>query len=338
MQQVNRVWRLKKRPEGDIGDGDLELCNEAIPEPKDGELLVKIIYLSLDPTNRIWMSDMDQYMEPVAVGEVMRGIVCGRVIKSKHPKFREGDVVSGFGGWGDYLISDGSGVAKMMTPAGISIADAFGIFAVVGPTAYFGLLDLGQPKPGETVVVSAAAGAVGSLVGQIAKLQGCRVVGLAGSDEKCRWIKDELGFDVAINYKKQNLDSALGEACPNGIDVYFDNVGGETLDWVLKRVNLHARIPTCGLISMYNASTLVPGPYRYTQILVKRVRVEGFIVLDYAPRFAEAITALADWIRAGKLKYRLHVVDGLENAVKTVRFLFTGENNGKLLIRVSDEA
>lgn len=337
MQQVNRVWRLKRRPVGDVADGDLELTPEAIPEPADGQLLVKVIYLSLDPTNRIWMSDMEQYMEPVRIGDVMRGVVCGRVIASKHPKFPVGTLISGVSGWGEYVLSNGSEVSPLPLFPGIGIADAFGIFPVVGPTAYFGMLDIGQPKAGETVVVSAAAGATGSIAGQLAKLQGSRVVGLAGSDDKCRWIKQDLGFDEAINYRTTDVDQALAQACPQGIDVYYDNVGGATLDHVLKRVNVHARIPTCGLISMYNADNPVPGPYRYTQILVKRVRVQGFIVVDYLPRFKEAITALADWMRAGKLKYRLHVVDGLENAVGTLRYLFTGENTGKLMIKVSTE-
>jgi hypothetical protein len=218
----------------------------------------------------------------------------------------------------------------------ISIIDAFSAFAVVGPTAYFGLLDIGQPKEGETVVVSAAAGAVGSIVGQIAKIKDCRVVGLAGTNEKCSWIKEDLGFDAAINYRTEDVPKKLTTACPDGIDIYFDSVGGEILDACLKLMNFKGRIPTCGLISQYNATDSVPGPYNYGMILMQRLRVEGFIVLDFAERYPEAITALAQWMTAGKIKVRTEVVDGLENALQTVKKLFTGANTGKLIIRVKD--
>ena len=337
MPRDNQVWRLVNRPAGNIADGDLGFSSEERPTISDGQFLYELLYLSLDPTNRIWMSDMDQYMEPVALGDVMRGVVCGRVLESRKPGIVPGDIVSGLGGWAKYQISDGSSIAKFDGYGDLPLPDAFGMFAVVGPTAYFGLVDIGNPKAGETVVVSAAAGAVGSIAGQIAKIKGCRVVGLAGTEAKCTWIKDELSFDAAINYKTADLARALRDACPNGIDIYFDNTGGPILDAVLGQVNLHARIPTCGLISMYNSPQPVPGPYHYANILMKRVRVEGFIVLDHYARYPEAIAALAEWMKEGRLKHRLDVVEGLEKAGTAVRRLFTGENNGKLLVRVKSE-
>lgn len=334
MSETNRVWRLRKRPVGDIADDVLSLEEEPIPEPGNNEFLWRLNYLSLDPTNRIWMSDMDQYMPPVDLNAPMRGVVCGTVLKSNHPDYAEGAVVSGLGTWADYQIGTPETMSPMGDLGGVAPVDAFSTFAVVGPTAYFGLLDVGQPKTGETVVVSAAAGAVGSIVGQIAKIKGCRAVGLAGTADKCSWIKDELGFDAAINYRAEDVPQALAAACPTGIDVYFDNVGGEILDACLKLMNLGGRIPTCGLISQYNATEPVPGPYNYPMILMQRLRVEGFIVIDYAARSPEAIAALGQWMAEGKLKVRTEIVDGLENALQTLKKLYTGANTGKLMIRV----
>ncbi|MBI2801568.1 MAG: NADP-dependent oxidoreductase [Gammaproteobacteria bacterium] len=335
MPESNRVWRLRKRPVGAIGDDVLSFAPEPIPEPAVGQFLFRLNYLSLDPTNRIWMSDMDQYMPPVALGDAMRGVVCGTVVKSNHADFAPGDVVSGLGVWADYQIG-APGMLNKLGPFGnVSVADAFGLFAVVGPTAYFGLLDLGVPKAGETVVVSAAAGAVGSIVGQIAKIKGCRAVGLAGSAAKCQWLVNDLGFDAAINYKTEDVASALKRACPKGVDIYFDNVGGDILDACLKQMNLQGRIPTCGLISQYNAKDIVPGPINYPMILMQRLKVQGFIVLDYANRYPEAIAALAGWLQQGKLKFRMDMYEGLENAVITLRKLYTGENTGKLMIHVA---
>lgn len=336
MTEVNRVWRLRKRPVGELTDDVLSFAEEALPVPAEGECLFRLNYLSLDPTNRVWMSDIDQYMPPVELGAPMRGVVCGTVVESRSPAFKVGDVVSGLGVWADYQIGSPATVRPMGPTGPIPIVDAFGTFAVVGPTAYFGLLDLGEPKPGETVVVSAAAGAVGSIVGQIAKLKGCRAVGIAGSDEKCRWLVDELGFDAAINYRTEDLPAALARTCPQGIDVYFDNVGGSILDACLKRMNLNGRIPTCGLISSYNATAPVPGPYNYDMMLMQRLRIQGFIVMDYANRYPEAIQALAGWMAAGKIKVRQDVVDGLEHALTALKKLFTGANTGKLMIRVKD--
>ena len=336
MSETNHVWRLRKRPIGELSNDVLSFDEEAIPEPDDGEFLIRLNYLSLDPTNRIWMSDMDQYMPPVELDDSMRGLVCGTVVKSRHPDFDEGMIVSGLGTWADFQIGSPATISPLGDTGPVAVVDAFSTLALVGPTAYFGLLDIGQPKTGETVVVSAAAGAVGSIVGQIAKIKGCHVVGLAGSDDKCAWIKDDLGFDEVINYRTQNIPEALAAACPKGIDVYFDNVGGEILDACLKLMNLKGRISTCGLISQYNATEPVPGPSNYPMILMQRLRVEGFIVLDYAERYPEAIAALSQWMAEGKIKVRTQVIDGLENALETLKTLYTGENTGKLMICVKD--
>jgi len=336
MSEENRVWRLRNRPTGNITDKTLSLENENIPEPKDGECLFRLNYLSLDPTNRIWMSDQVQYMPPVAIDDPMRGVVCGTVLKSKSTAFKKGDIVSGIGSWSDFQIGTPESVGLLGEVGATSTMDAFATLALVGPSAYFCLLDIGEPKAGETVVVSAAAGAVGSIVGQIAKIKGCHVVGLAGSDEKCQWIKKDLGFDEAINYKTENIPEALAHACPNGIDIYFDNVGGTILDECLKLMNLYGRIPTCGLISQYNSTEPVPGPYNYGLILMHRLKVQGFIILDYLDRFAEANEAIIEWMSEGKIRIRLDVSDGLESALESVKKLYTGENTGKLIVRVKD--
>lgn len=339
--KINRQFRLAAHPVGQIKASDFAYREEPLPTPKAGEVLVRTIYLSLDPTNRIWMSEMDQYMPPVKIGEVMRGINLGVVEASENPRFQPGDLVSGLLGWQDYAIAEGeTGIVlnKLPQPLLCPLSAYLGPLGLTGWTAYFGLLDVGQPKAGETVVVSAAAGAVGSIVGQIAKIKGCRVVGIAGSDEKCRWITEELGFDAAINYRTTaNLVEAIAAACPNGIDLYFDNVGGQILDAVLTQVNLFARISLCGLISMYNATEPVPGPYNYGQILMKRVRVQGFIVTDYVNRLPEAISAIAQWMKSGQIKYAEDIVEGLENAPKAVLKLFDGSNTGKLIVKVSPE-
>jgi NADPH-dependent curcumin reductase CurA len=336
MTETNHIWRLRKRPVGDITDDVLSLEEESVPEPSDGEFLFRLNYLSLDPTNLIWMRDIDQYMPPVELNAPMRGLVCGTVVKSRHPDYAEGGIVSGLGVWADYQIGTPQSMNLMGDTRPVSVVDAFSTFGLVGPTAYFGLLDIGRPKEGETVVISAAAGAVGSIVGQIAKIKGCRVVGLAGTDDKCAWLADDLGFDVAINYRTKDVPKSLAAACPDGIDVYFDNVGGEILDACLKLMNVKGRISTCGLISQYNATEPVPGPCNYAMIVMQRLRVEGFIVLDFADRYPEAIAALGQWMAEGKIKVRSEIIDGLENALQTVKKLYTGANTGKLMIRVKD--
>jgi NADPH-dependent curcumin reductase CurA len=288
---INRQLRLASRPVGDIKESDFEYREEPIPSPQQGEILVRTIYLSLDPTNRIWMSDMEQYMPPVEIGEVMRGAIIGVVEESKNPNFKQGDLVSGMLGWQDYAIAEGNSgfsLTRLPNPLPCPLTAFMGPLGLTGCTAYFGLLEIGEAKVGETVVVSAAAGAVGSIVGQIAKIKGCRVVGITGSDEKCRWLVEELGFDAAINYKTVDLEGAIAQACPDGIDVYFDNVGGSILDAVLTKINLQARIPLCGLISTYNATEPVPGPYNYSKILMKRVRVQGFTALPDVMRYSSS--------------------------------------------------
>lgn len=336
MARMNRQWVLKRRPEGDIKDGDLELVTRPVPDLAEGEVLVRNVYLSLDPTNRIWMSDMDQYMPPVEIGAVMRGGTIGVVEESRDANLPVGArVIPGLGGWQDYTIAAAGAVNRV--PDAIPLPAMMSGLGATGVTAYFGLLDIGKPQPGETVVVSAAAGAVGSIVGQIAKIKGARAIGIAGSAEKCRWIVDDLGFDGAINYKTEDVGAALDRLCPNGIDVNFENVGGQIMDAVMARMNNFSRMPLCGLISSYNAKTPPPGPAHFQQILMKRITVRGFIVIDYLPRFGEAVAELAQWWMAGKLKFKTHIEQGLENAPSTVKKLFSGDHDGKLLIQISPD-
>jgi NADPH-dependent curcumin reductase CurA len=331
--KVNHQWQLAARPEGLIKESDFNWVEESVPELQDGQILVRNLYLSLDPTMRMWAT-RDTYLPAVKIGEVMRGGTIGVVEESRNPKFKEGDHVTGLLGWQEYAISDGKGLNTLPNMPGVPLTAHFGLFGHIGMTAYFGLLDIGKPQPGETLVVSAAAGAVGSLVGQIGKIKGCRVVGIAGADDKCKWIVDDLGFDAAINYKTEDVYQALKKHCPNGIDIDFENVGGEIMDAVLAQINLRARVALCGLISGYNANSPVPGPYNFANILTKRARVEGFIVLDYAPRALECITELGKWWMEGKLKYRIDEVEGLNGAPVALNRLFEGTNIGKLVVKI----
>ena len=337
--RTNRSWRLRQRPEGVIDENDLELVTDEIPEIQEGQVLAKTIYFSLDPTNRIWMSDIDQYMEPVEIGDIMRaGGSLAIVEESKVPHVKVGDIVQGgmHGGWQEYFIIPGEEAAAIPLVESIPLTALISVLGFTGPTAYFGFLDIGQPKKGETVVVSAAAGAVGSIVCQIAKIKGCRVVGIAGSDEKCNWLKNDLKVDEVINYKKDDILESLKEKCPEGIDIYFENVGGETLDAALTLMNNYGRIPVCGLISMYN-DWETPGPKMFRNILMKRLTVKGFLVSDYLDRYAESLESLSEWMAEGKIQYKVDIVEGIENAPSAVNKLFTGENKGKLVIKVSDE-
>jgi NADPH-dependent curcumin reductase CurA len=334
MTRTNRQWILRKRPTGEIKTGDLELVSTPVPAPGAGEFLARTIYLSLDPTNRIWMSDMEQYMPPVQLGDVMRGGTLGVVEESNNPDYKPGDIVMGIAGWQEYSVVGG---AQKLPKTSLPLVAHMSVLGMTGATAYFGLLDIGQPKAGETVVVSAAGGAVGSIVGQIAKLKGCRVVGIAGSDDKCAHLVKDFGFDAAINYKKENILAALKRECPNGIDVDFENAGGEIFDAVLQNLNLKARIPLCGLISGYNAEGLAPGPAHFANVLMKRARIEGFIIIDYFPRLSEFHADMGKWVAEGKIKYDVHVVKGIENALSALNLLFTGGNTGKLLLQMSEE-
>lgn len=335
--RLNQQWLLTSRPVGELQPENFSWHEEELPPLEDGQVLVRAIYLSLDPTNRSWAGEKDTYLPALPLGSVMRGFVIGVVEESRHPKFTAGQYVEGLMGWQSYYISDGRDIRPLHKDPDLPLDAYMGYFGMISLTAYFGLLDIGQPKEGETVVVSAAAGAVGSLVGQIAKIKGCRVVGIAGSDEKCRWLTQELGFDGAINYKTESVSKALRQHCPQGIDVYFDNVGGKILDAVLGQINLRARIVICGLISMYNATEPVPGPYNLVNLIPKRAKMEGFVVLDYFPRAKEAMPELTQWLKEGKVQYRVHIVEGLKEAPTAVNLLFTGGNEGKLMVRISPE-
>jgi NADPH-dependent curcumin reductase CurA len=333
MSEMNGSWRLARRPIGEITPDVFNWHEESLPPLQDGEVKIRAIYLSLDPAMRGWLADRKSYVPPVQIGEVMRGAVTAQVVESRSDRFQPGDYVGASSGWQQYANVPARALTPL--PAGVPLTAHLAVLSHIGLTAYFGLLDIGQPKPGETLVVSAAAGAVGSLVGQIGKLKGCRVIGIAGSDEKCGWLTGELGFDGAINYKTENVYKALQQHCPNGIDIYFENVGGEILDAVLAQVNVGARIPLCGLISQYNATEPVPGPYNFASLLVNRVRLQGFIVFDYQKRYPEAIAELATWLAAGHLHYRVDVVEGLENAPEAINRLFDGRKQGKLLVQVA---
>jgi NADPH-dependent curcumin reductase CurA len=335
--RTNRQWRLAARPQGIIQNSDFQWREEAVPALADGQVLVRNIYLSLDPTNRVWMNDADSYLPKLPLGAVMRGGAIGVVEESLNPKFAPGQIVQGLLNWQEFAISNGADLSKLPSIPGFPLTVFQGLLGHIGFTAYFGLLDLGQPKPGETLVVSTAAGAVGSLVGQIGKIKGMHVVGLTGTDEKCKWIKEELGYDAAINYKKESVPATLHKHCPKGIDVYFDNVGGEILEAALNQVNLHSRIVLCGAIAQYNADKPEPGPRNLSLMIMKRVRMEGFVVLDYMSRAEEASRELIQWAQQGKLKYRVDVVEGLQQAPTALRKLFDGSNAGKLVVKIGPE-
>jgi NADPH-dependent curcumin reductase CurA len=331
----NRQVVLAARPVGLPKPGDFRLVEAPVPEPGPGEMLVRARWLSLDPYMRGRMSDAPSYARPVAVGEVMVGAVVGDVVRSHHPDFAPGDVIEERLGWQEYAISRGR-EARKVDPALAPISTALGVLGMPGLTAYFGLLEVGRPRPGETVVVSAAAGAVGAVVGQIGKIAGCRVVGLAGSKAKVDYVVGELGFDAGIDYKAAaDLDAALAAACPRGVDVYFDNVGGRITEAVSRRVNPFARFAVCGLISQYNLEKPELAPRNERFVLVNRVRVQGFIVSDFYARRDEALRQLAAWVREGRLRYREHVVDGLENAPAAFIGLLQGKNFGKQLVRIA---
>jgi len=335
----NRQVLLNSRPVGAPASDNFRLVETAIPQPGQGQILLRTLYLSLDPYMRGRMSDAPSYAAPVGIGEPMVGGTVSRVEASRHPDFQAGDLVLAYAGWQDYALSDGSGVIKL-DPDMAEPSMALGVLGMPGFTAYMGLLDIGQPKSAETVVVGAASGAVGAVVGQIARLKGCRVVGIAGGSEKCRYVVDTLGFDACIDHHSANLPEALAAACPRGIDVYFESVGGAVFDAVLPLLNVKARIPLCGLIAHYNDTQLPAGPDRLSlltrTLLVKRIKLQGFIIFDdYGDRYDEFFTQMSAWLDAGEIKFREDISDGLENAPQAFIRLLEGGNFGKLLIRVA---
>ena len=338
MRDSTREWVFAERPDGEPDMDSFELRESDVPDPEHGQLLVRVRYLSVDPYMRGRMRDAESYAEPWSVGDVMAGAVVGEVVDSESDAYDAGDLVTGNGTWADYSLLDADEVA----PVDPSVADLpayLGVLGMPGRTAYFGLLDVGEPKPGDTVVVSGAAGAVGSVVGQIAKRNGCRVVGFAGSDEKTAWLTDDLGFDAAINYKDvDDYREALDDAAPDGVDVYFDNVGGPITDAVFTKLNVDARVAVCGQIAHYNDESVPTGPRKLPQLIAARAKVEGLLVGDYVTRFEEASERLGQWVAAGELGHRETVVEGLDNAPDAFLGLFSGDNIGKQVVRVSDPA
>ena len=336
----NRQVRLASRPVGLPTRASWRFTNEPVAEPGPGGVLVKTLYLSLDPAMRGWMNEGKSYIAPVEIGAVMRAGGVGRVMASQNPAFAVGDHVSAGLDVQEYcLIAQDqikrSGIFKI--DASLGLTPWLNVLGMPGMTGYFGLLDVGQPKAGETVVVSGAAGAVGQTVGQIAKLKGCRVVGIAGGQAKCDWVVKELGFDACIDYKNGDVKAGLKEHCPQGVDIYFDNVGGEILDTVLTRISRGARIIICGAISQYNNTTPVKGPANYLSLLVNRARMEGIVVFDYADRYPRAVAELAGYLKAGTMKSKEDVVQGLDNFPEALLKLFNGENFGKLVLQVAAE-
>jgi NADPH-dependent curcumin reductase CurA len=330
---VNRQILLKSRPQGAPGLDNFELTETAIPAPGEGELLMRTLYLSLDPYMRGRMSAAKSYAKPAAVGAPMVGGTVGEVVKSRHPGYAAGDVVLGYGGWQDYALSNGVGLRKL-DPAAAPVSTALGVLGMPGMTAYVGLNEIGQPKPGETVVVAAASGAVGSVVGQLAKIKGCRAVGIAGGADKCRFVTGDLGFDACINHRAGDFAQKLEAACPQGIDVYFENVGGAVQQTVWPLLNDFARIPVCGLIAQYSATSPMPGPDMFS-VLRKRLLLRGFIVWDFAAKQGDFLREVGEWVRSGRIKYREDVVEGLEQAPAAFLGLLQGKNFGKLLVRVA---
>ncbi len=330
---MNKQLILVKRPKGTPDASTWTMETNAIPNIMEGEFLVQQHYVSLDPAMRGWMNDTKSYVEPIALGDVMRAGSIGKIIDSKHPEFKIGDTVSGWGGVQQYAVGTGKSWYKVDTSLA-PMTTYLGTLGMPGMTAYFGILEVGKIKEGDVVLVSAAAGAVGSVVGQIAKLKGCNVVGIAGGKDKCKYLIDDLGFDAAIDYKATNIFEAVKETCPKGIDVYFDNVGGEILEAALSKLRLHARVVICGAISQYNNMEEVQGPKNYMSLLVNRATMQGMIVMDYAPQYAQAAKDMGQWLKEGKLKSKEAVYDGIENFHETFMRLFSGDKKGKLLLKV----
>lgn len=335
MSDQNRRLVLAQRPSGLVNESTVRMESQPVPEISDGEALVKVRYLSIDPTIRTWMDDVPSYLPPIQLDEVIRSGGVGEVIESRCAAYRPGQLVFGMTGWQDYAVVDAGERAMQVLPDGVPAPLAIGVLGVTGMTAYFGLTDVGGLKPGDVVVVSGAAGATGSTAGQIAKLKGAaKVVGIAGGPQKCAHIVDELGFDDAIDYKNEDVAARLRETCPDGIDLYFDNVGGSILDDCLANIAMRGRVVLCGAISTYNSDGPPPGPSNYLNLLVRRGRMEGFIVLDYLDRFPTAQLEVGGWIAEGKIKSSEHIVEGLESAPDALNLLFSGGNTGKVIVEL----
>jgi NADPH-dependent curcumin reductase CurA len=333
VSKTNRRVILAKRPSGLVDDETVRTESEPAPSPADGEALVKVRYLSIDPTIRTWMDDVPSYLPPIQIGEVVRSGGVGEVVESRTDAYQPGQLVFGMTGWQDYVIADAGEKSMQVLPEGVPPGIAIGILGVTGMTAYFGITDVGQIKDGDVVVISGAAGATGSAAGQIAKIKGAKkVVGIAGGAEKCAYIVDELGFDEAIDYKNDNVAARLRQACPDGIDLYFDNVGGSILNDCLANLALRGRVVLCGAISTYNDDGPPTGPSNYLTLLVRRGRMEGFIIIDYLDRFPGAQMEVAGWIAEGKIKSSEHIVEGLEKAPDALNLLFSGGNTGKVIV------
>jgi NADPH-dependent curcumin reductase CurA len=329
--EQNRQWLLAARPQGMLKESDFELRSQAIPEPGSDQMLVRNRWLAFEPAMRGWMEDRPNYIPPVGIGEVMRGVAVGEVVASNLDDYEPGDLVTGTTGWQEWAIAE-RGLRKL--PPGTDPRLALSVFGITGITAYFGLLEVGALKPGDVVVVSGAAGATGSVAGQIAKRHGCRVIGVAGGSRKCAWLTDKAHFDAAIDYKREDIGARLSELCPDGIDVFFDNVGGPILDEVLSRIARGARIVVCGSISRYNLDEAPPGPRNYFQLTPQRGRMEGFVVLDFLHRASEATTDLQAWVADGSIAWNADVQKGFENAPKTLLRLYSGANFGKQLLEL----
>jgi NADPH-dependent curcumin reductase CurA len=331
----NRQVRLKSRPAGIPQAEHFEIVEAPIPETADGQILVRNLYLSVEPAMRGWVSSVGNYSDPVPVGGVMRAFAVGRVVASRNPDFSVGEIVTGLFGWQDYAAIDGSTVQRRITDTDLPISTALGVLGLNGLTAYFALLELGQPRANETVAVSTAAGAVGSCVGQIAKIKGCRTIGIAGGPQKAQLCRNEFGYDVAIDYRAGDLDAKIAAACPNGVDVYFDNTAGEISDAVLRNLAVGARVIICGTASIATWSPAPIGPRVERNLLVKRARLQGFLIFDYVDRYPEGLQALGDWVRAGLIHYREEILEGIEQAPDAIAGLYRGENLGKRLIRLA---
>jgi NADPH-dependent curcumin reductase len=335
MPTINRQLLLQARPSGLCAPGDLQLSESPVPELQDGQALARVKFLSIDPTMRVWMADRDSYLPKIPLGNVMRGFGLAEIAESRNSDFKKGDKVIGLVGLQEYLVineKESRNFQKIPPLPFISDSAFLGVLGVTGLTAYFGMTEIAKPEKGETLVVSAAAGATGSIAGQIGKIHGCRVVGIAGSDDKCKWLTEELGFDAAINYKHPDWTEKLAAATPQGIDIDFENVGGDIMHAVLDRMNLHGRVVLCGLISAYTSEN--PALENFATIIIKRLRVQGFLIIDYTARFMDAATQLGRWKMFGKIKDRETILEGLEKVPEAINMLFSGANTGKLIVKI----